>query len=925
VTPEEPEAGDPEAIDEALRQVFEGDSAPFERLAGVAHGTVERAFGPLLEDDPGGEECLPEVAGYRVLGRLGSGGMGVVYEAEQIAPPRRVALKVLPSRVRDPRRARLFQYEIELLARLQHPDIAGIIAAGTTADGRPFFTMERVVGEAIDRAAAARGLTIRDRVRWLIRVALAVQHAHLNQVVHRDLKPSNVLIDAENRPKVLDFGVALALDRVADGARGAAVGTLAYMSPEQLRGDGGGSAEDDCCDNRADVYSLGVLAYELLTSRLPFGDHHTPRATLEARILEGRPLAPREVTPALDADLEAVILRAMHRDPAARYQSAREFAVDLDAWFGHRAVTANPPRPLRRLRLAARRHPGFALGAACTMLTICIAAVTLLAQSRTAAAAAANAARYRGETDVLRSLFSGFTWASDPLGAPSADTPLAELIPMLEINARADLASRAEVEPLAKAFVGRWYRSLAMYDEAETRLVSALAELRATRPGGDPALAETIHQLGVLRHAEERFAEAEALYREALPMLESALSAVSPEAMETRADLSRLMVATNRPDEGVALATRSVGLARGKEGNAATLARALVDLAEAQVSTYRNRDAIPVIEEAVPLALAEHGEFSPFHCRAIRLRTSAYVAAGRLDEAYDHLSEYLERVESQLGTGHLYGAMMLRDRAQIQRARGRFEERVADLAEAARRTTERLGPTHPFSLEVRIELAECLVICGRRSEAKREAAALIADGESTRSQAIENRTRALALEGRLAFEEGRYDDARAAGEKALALREARNAPVRESTISLLSLLADVEFAVGDPDAAERAGRRELEARRLWFRGRDAGSAALFVRVARVVLRKDRAAAEALLAEARDWLAESGAASALPGASVEYEIGMLWREFGEETLALEALERARQRLAAIDRGDPGDRGDPALALAIERALAPGEPR
>ncbi len=311
---------------------------------------IAAALRDSAEVEASQDAALPSgdsIGNYSVVRELGRGGMGVVYEARQENPRRAVALKMIRGgALADSHRVRLFEREVQTLARLRHPAIAAIYEAGRTTMGRHFFVMELVRGVPLSDYARLNLLSLRDKLQLFCRVCDAVHYAHQRGVIHRDLKPGNILVDVEGNPKILDFGLARIGE--ADGPVGTAtmevgkiLGTLPYMSPEQARV----TPEDSALaiDVRTDVYSLGVMLYELLTRQLPYDVRKAmPHEALRI-ICEELPVPPRMISRALGGDLQTIILKALEKDAGRRYGSVSELADDIRRYLTNQPIRARPP------------------------------------------------------------------------------------------------------------------------------------------------------------------------------------------------------------------------------------------------------------------------------------------------------------------------------------------------------------------------------------------------------------------------------------------------------------------------------------------------------------------------------------------------------------------------------------------------------
>ncbi|HET6462833.1 MAG TPA: serine/threonine-protein kinase, partial [Candidatus Krumholzibacteria bacterium] len=328
---------------------------------------------------------LNSIGPYAIVGKLGEGGMGTVFEAEQQNPRRRVALKVMRGGpFIDEERVRMFQREVESLARLKHPNIGAIYDAGRTGTGEHFFAMELVRGRDLGEFLRARGMPkSRDEIRFRLRlfqsICDAVHYAHQRGVIHRDLKPSNIVIaedentapDALPPVKILDFGLARITETDVHATAvteiGVIKGTLAYMSPEQTRGD------SNEIDLRTDVYSLGVILYEMLTGLLPYDTKTGSLIDIVRHICESAPIPLKRVWPAEwkpDADLETITGKALAKDAASRYTSAAALSEDVARYLDSRPILARAPSSIYQLRKFARRNRALMGGIVATVLAL---------------------------------------------------------------------------------------------------------------------------------------------------------------------------------------------------------------------------------------------------------------------------------------------------------------------------------------------------------------------------------------------------------------------------------------------------------------------------------------------------------------------------------------------------------------------------
>jgi eukaryotic-like serine/threonine-protein kinase len=490
----------------------------WDRIAGDLNTGVQPLADALTADSgtaPAthiGPAALSSTVGrYRILRLLGEGGMGVVYEAEQEQPRRNVALKVVKSGLGDPKLFRRFEQEALALGRLQHPGIAQIYEAGAADNGfgpQPYFAMEFIRGQPLLEYAAAHQLNTRQRLELMAKICEAVHHAHQRGIIHRDLKPGNILVDETGQPKILDFGVARATDSDAHVTHqtdlGQLVGTLAYMSPEQVLAD---PLE---LDTRSDVYALGVILYELLAGRLPYKISPNLHEALQT-IREEEPTSLSTVSSAYRGDIETIVAKALEKDKTRRYPSAAELAADIRRYLQDEPIMARPASTLYQLRKFARRHKALVLGVAAVFVVL-IAGI--IVSAREASRANAESATSRAISDFLQNDLLAQASAvnqSRPNTKPDPDLKVRTALDRAAARITGRFDRQPEVEAAIRDTIGQTYLDLGLYPEARKQLERALDLRRRVLGEKNPKTLETMNRIGRTDLLQGKYPEAEAL------------------------------------------------------------------------------------------------------------------------------------------------------------------------------------------------------------------------------------------------------------------------------------------------------------------------------------------------------------------------------------------------------------------------------
>jgi serine/threonine-protein kinase len=725
-----------------LAVLAEGDqdlAAEVERLLSADAGAgrfleeaVESGAAAMLL---GTSETGRRLGPYRLVRELGRGGMGAVYLAEREDGElrRRVAVKLLHRGLESAEIVARFQTERRILAHLDHPSIARLFDAGTTADGLPYFVMALIEGRPIDVYCDAEGLPVRARLALFLEVLAAVREAHRNLVVHRDLKPSNVLVTADGRPKLLDFGVAKVLDQggaaklestldVNLDVTGLGVSrpmTLAWASPEQVLGQPVTTATD--------VYALGVLLYRLLTGSHPYPTAGKTAREIERLILEHRP--ERRFRGDLDSDLETIVLACLAKEPAERYGSVDRLAEDLRLHLAGRPITFRPtPLRTRALKLV-RRHPW---GTA----AVAVIAALGLSLAGSLAVSAARTARERDRAAQTASLLVDLFEIADPGERRGSSITARELLDQGTERVLQRLNRQPATQGVLLTTLGRLYAQLGLYDRAVEVLEKSVAVER--RRGGDhPDLVNALRDLGRALAEGGRFAAAEPVFREVLEVAERLYPESDPEIAISvnnyalvEHDLGRYTAAEPLYRRAVDLESRSgrgaarFGVARanralllidlGRYGEAVSEYQAILSAREA--ASPPRPEAVADVLEYLALALAGAGrldeaEAASRQSLALRERhlrpddrdlpRSRNVLGavlrdrGALDAAEPLLRQALAERRRLLGPDHAEVAVSLEDLGDLLVARHRSADAADAFTEAVRIATVSFPADHP--------------------------------------------------------------------------------------------------------------------------------------------------------------------------------------------------------------------------------------
>jgi non-specific serine/threonine protein kinase/serine/threonine-protein kinase len=702
----------------------------------------------LAARDSARVEAPPQRVGrYQILDVLGEGGMGVVYRAEQTHPVRRhVALKLIKLGLDTRQIVARFEGERQALALMDHPGIARVYDAGADDLGRPFFAMEYVPGEPITRYCDARRCSIRRRLELFCQACAAVQHAHQKGIIHRDLKPGNMLvheIDGQPVVKVIDFGLAKAMNeplsnRPLGTETGQLLGTPEYLSPEQARGQSG-------VDTRSDVYSLGVILYELLTGSLPF-DPSTLRsgsyADIERVICTVDPPLPSTrigsdpsrapSLRALKSDLDWVVMKAIEKDPENRYAGASELSAEIQRFLSDEPVLAGPPTATYRLRKFVRRNR-IAVGVSAAILFCVVAGLvgttlqmvrarraehqtvqSLQRESQQRHAAELNAVTVEAVNEFLTRTLESV----NPEQALGKEVTVRQMLDAAAAKLGTGLTEQPAVEAKLRLTIGKTYKALGRADDAMPHLQRALELAQQGQSQDDKLALLALDLMGMILSDRGRFVEAETLLRQQLELAQRKLGADHPSALYAMNTLAVCLQGQGRLSDAEKIYRQVIaGMRRslGPEHRDVLIIESNLAFLVAQLG--RMEEAGQMLQASLA---AQQKALGANHPRTLTTQNNLALVLERLDRGQEAIALYRENLQQQVqvnGPDHPGAYLAMANLGNALRRAGENAEAEPLLRQALEGELQHFGPAAGETQETAHGLSLVLLASGQAEQA----------------------------------------------------------------------------------------------------------------------------------------------------------------------------------------------------------------
>jgi len=608
----------------------------------------------------------------------------------------------------------MFRREIETLARLAHPNIGSIYEAGRTEDGQHYFTMELVEGRTLsayvrERIGGAQPTVaqLRERLQLFTIVCRAVNYAHQRGVIHRDLKPSNLVISEAGDVKVLDFGLARITDTdvaapTVVSEMGAIMGTLPYMSPEQARGD------TRQIDVRADVYSLGVILYELLSTKLPYETAGTSIVKAVQVICEASPGALRAAAPGvpIDPDLQTVVSKALEKEPERRYQSAGELAEDIERFLANQPILAHPPSTVYQLRKYVARHQGRVAALGATGVLVLALLVTFVVQSRRVRLERDRATAEATKATAINRFLLDALGGADPWQRGSRTVTPVDALHQAQDKAHASFRGQPLVEASVLQTIGTTFGGLSEFAEADTALRASLALREATAGKRSEEAAHSLAALAEMWVRWERYSEAERYARQAVEILGEIHGAGAPEIVPPMNDLATALSKEGKPPEAKAFAESSLTITRARSSSAEAAATAEIDPAQSEMVALGvlgeialdqgdNKTELSIARDRLAIARKRKAGSTAEVGQVLNDAATALMFTGNLGGAESTFVEALAAPREALGDDSAPVARTLMNMAKVYRKAGKLDLAERTYRGAIERITRKLGLESP--------------------------------------------------------------------------------------------------------------------------------------------------------------------------------------------------------------------------------------